>query len=49
VRDVASLKGEPVNYLSLLLVKNPDRAHGTLLRGCRKKASVQESQEALDV
>jgi len=52
VRDVASLKGEPVNYLSLLLVKNPDRAHGTLLRGCRKKASVQDAQdvkEALDV
>ena len=37
VNDVASLKGKPVNYLSLLLVKNPYRERGEMLRGCRKK------------
>jgi precorrin-2/cobalt-factor-2 C20-methyltransferase len=37
VRDVASLKGETVNYLSLLLVQNPKRARGELRRGCRKR------------
>ena len=33
VRDLASLKGETVNYLSLLLVKNPKRQRGELRRG----------------
>lgn len=37
VRDVASLKGEAVNYLSLLLVQNPRRERGDLRRGCRKR------------
>jgi len=37
VRDVASLKGEKVNYLSLLLVQNPKRVRGELRRGCRKR------------
>ncbi|MFA7268040.1 MAG: precorrin-2 C(20)-methyltransferase [Sterolibacterium sp.] len=37
VRDVATLKGEKVNYLSLLLVQNPKRARGELRRGCRKR------------
>jgi precorrin-2/cobalt-factor-2 C20-methyltransferase len=41
VHDVARLRGEKVNYLSLLLVRNPDRARGDLVRGCRKKASVE--------
>ncbi|UQN12108.1 precorrin-2 C(20)-methyltransferase [Methylococcus capsulatus] len=36
-RDVARLRGEKVNYLSLLLVKNPERPRGELRRGCRKK------------
>jgi len=36
VTDVATLKGEKVNYLSLLIVKNPQRERGELLRGCRK-------------
>lgn len=36
VRDVAGLKGETVNYLSLLLVQNPKRERGELRRGCRK-------------
>ncbi len=37
VRDVASLKGEKVNYLSLMLVQNPKRERGELRRGCRKR------------
>lgn len=41
VRDVASLRGAKVNYLSLLLVRNPHRARGELTRGCRKKTSVE--------
>ncbi len=36
VANVAELKGQKVNYLSLLIVKNPDRPRGALLRGCRK-------------
>jgi hypothetical protein len=32
VRDVASLKGEKVNYLSLMLVQNPKRVRGELRR-----------------
>ncbi len=43
VRDVASLKGEKVNYLSLMLVQNPKRERGELRRGCRKR------KEAIDV
>ena len=37
VRDLASLKGETVNYLSLLLVQNPKRPRGELRRGCRQR------------
>lgn len=37
VRDVARLKGEAANYLSLLLVRNPKRQRGELRRGCRKR------------
>jgi len=37
VRDVTTLKGEAVNYLSLLLVQNPKRERGELRRGCRKR------------
>jgi len=37
VRDVAGLKGEKVNYLSLMLVQNPKRQRGTLRRGCRQR------------
>lgn len=37
VRDVASLRGEKVAYLSLMLVRNPGRVRGELQRGCRKK------------
>ncbi|PCI44509.1 MAG: precorrin-2 C(20)-methyltransferase [Proteobacteria bacterium] len=37
VRDVALLKGEKVNYLSLMLVRNPNRKRGEVIRGCKKK------------
>ena len=42
VRDLASLKGEKVNYLSLLLVQNPTRQRGELRRGCRQRKEAQE-------
>lgn len=49
VRDVASLRGEKVNYLSLLLVQNPKRVRGELRRGCRKrKETVLEHAETVD-
>ena len=44
VADVASLRGEKVNYLSLLLVQNPKRVRGELRRGCRKRAATAETQ-----
>jgi len=37
VRDVNSLRNTTVHYLSLLLVKNPYREQGELIRGCRKR------------
>ena len=45
IHDVAQLKGQSVNYLSLLLVKNPHRRRGELLRGCRKKTLTEEMSE----
>lgn len=42
VEDVASLKGQKVNYLSLMIVKNPGRVRGPLIRGCRKKTRSTE-------
>lgn len=45
VLDVASLKGTKVNYLSLLLVKNPHRVRGELVRGCRKKTTTELEEE----
>ena len=46
VRDLASLKGETVNYLSLLLVQNPKRQRGELRRGCRQRKEAQEALSA---
>jgi len=37
VKDVLSLKGTKVNYLSLLLVRNSQRQRGEIMRGCRKQ------------
>ena len=45
VHDVASLKGEKVNYLSLMLVQNPKRQRGELRRGCRQRKEAGESGE----
>ncbi|WP_119153697.1 precorrin-2 C(20)-methyltransferase [Caldimonas tepidiphila] len=39
VRDVRTLRGEKVNYLSLLIVKNPARVRGERVKGCKKKTS----------
>lgn len=44
VRDVASLKGEKVNYLSLMLVQNPKRVRGELRRGCRKRKEAKKQE-----
>jgi precorrin-2/cobalt-factor-2 C20-methyltransferase len=47
VRDVATLRGTTVNYLSLMLVKNPRRVRGERVKGCRKKSfsPISESSE----
>ena len=45
MHDVAELKGTKVNYLSLLLVKNPGRERGDMQRGCRKKTSTEIEEE----
>jgi precorrin-2/cobalt-factor-2 C20-methyltransferase len=47
VRDVASLKGEKVNYLSLMLVQNPKRVRGELRRGCRKRKEAVDATAML--
>ena len=46
-RDVSKLRGQTVNYLSLMLVKNPDREHGEILRGCRKKTTDTATKESV--
>ena len=43
VRDISALKGETVNYLSLLLVQNPKRQRGELRRGCRQRKEAQKA------
>ncbi len=41
VNDILSLRGEKVNYLSLILISNnPHRKRGEMIRGCRKKTSI---------
>jgi precorrin-2/cobalt-factor-2 C20-methyltransferase len=45
VINVADLKGTKVNYLSLLLVKNPNRMRGEMQRGCRKKTTIEIEEE----
>ncbi len=37
IHDIASLKGQKVNYLSLIMIQNPYRQRGEMIRGCRKK------------
>lgn len=41
VHDLAELRGQKVNYLSLMIVKNPNRPRGELQRGCRKKKETE--------
>ena len=48
VRDVASLKGTKVNYLSLMLVQNPKRVRGELRRGCRKRKEAVDACATVD-
>ncbi|CAD6879160.1 Cobalt-precorrin-2 C(20)-methyltransferase (EC 2.1.1.151) [Methylomonas albis] len=43
-RDLLKLRGQKVNYLSLLLVRNPNRQRGEMLRGCRKKSSLSTTE-----
>lgn len=38
VRDVASLRGQKVNYLSLMVVRQPGRAKGERIKGCKPKS-----------
>ena len=40
VHDLATLRDTPVNYLSLLLVRNPKRQRGELRRGCRQRKNA---------
>lgn len=42
VTDVAQLRHADVNYLSLLLVRNPHRVRGPMVRGCRRKSPTPE-------
>lgn len=46
VEDIKTLQGEKVNYLSLLLIKNPHRQRGEMIRGCRKKTTLAKEQTA---
>lgn len=45
ISDITCLHGQPVSYLSLLLVKNPDRIKGERQRGCRKQEHLSQSEE----
>jgi len=42
VHDLASLYGQKVNYLSLLIIKNPGRQRSEMQRGCRKKKEISD-------
>lgn len=39
VHDLTQLRGEKVNYLSLMIVRNHHRVRGPKVRGCKKKRS----------
>lgn len=38
IKDITTLDPETVNYLSLMIVHNPDRVKGPMIRGCKVKA-----------
>jgi len=46
VYAVETLKNQKVNYLSLMIVKNPNRSRGKIIRGCRKKLAPTEVEES---
>jgi len=46
VHDIKTLKDKKVNYLSLMIVKNPQRKRGEIIRGCRKKTTDPDLQKA---
>jgi precorrin-2/cobalt-factor-2 C20-methyltransferase len=41
VEDIRTLKGQTVNYLSLIIIHNPHRERLEIMRGCRKKHSTE--------
>lgn len=43
VTNVETLRNTKVNYLSLMLIRNPSRVRGTILRGCRKISNHEEN------
>jgi precorrin-2/cobalt-factor-2 C20-methyltransferase len=45
VRDLRTLRGSPVNYLSLMLVKNPQRRRGERIKGCLRKTPAAAGTE----
>jgi len=46
VRNVRTLRGEKVSYLSLMILKNPHRIRGERIRGCLKKSSAGLAADA---
>ena len=46
VHDLATLRDTSVNYLSLLLVRNPKRQRGELRRGCRRRLEAPQAADA---
>ena len=47
VHDITILKDQKVNYLSLMIVKNPQRERGEIIRGCRKKNTQTQQKEII--
>ncbi len=39
--EIKKLRGEKVNYLSLLILRHPQRQRGALIQGCKKKTPEQ--------
>jgi len=44
VRDVTTLRGRKLEYLSLVIVKNPHRAKEPVLRGCKPKGLARPAE-----
>jgi len=43
VHDLLTLRNTRVNYLSLMIVRNPQRIRGEMIRGCRSRQSANKS------